>query len=313
MKLNNLLKQILLTSLMVLAPASGWAQTHKIFLVTHGVVSDPFWAVVKNGADAAAKQTGTNVEYRSPEKFDMVAMAQLIDAAVASKPDALIVTIPDPDAVGRSIEAAVKAGIPVISINSGAEVFQKLGVKIHIGQEEYVAGKAAGERMKAGVKKGIVINHEVGNVALDLRAKGFSDGLGQKADVVPVNGADQTAAQNAVAAYLQAHPDVDGILALGIGSAEPTLAALSSQGKTETIKFGSFDLSTAVLQALASKEMDFAIDQQQYLQGYLPVIILANYLKYGLLPASDRILTGPGFVTSENAKQVIELKTKGIR
>jgi simple sugar transport system substrate-binding protein len=168
--------------------------------------------------------------------------------------------------------------------------------------------------MKAtGVKKGIVINHEVGNTALDLRAKGFSDGLGQKADVVPVNGADQTAAQNAVSGYLQAHPDVDGILALGIGSAEPTLEALSSQGKTGKIKFGSFDLSAAVLHALAAKEMDFAIDQQQYLQGYLPVIILANYLKYGLLPASDRILTGPGFVTPENAKQVIELKTKGIR
>jgi simple sugar transport system substrate-binding protein len=314
MKLNNLFKQILLTSLVALAPALGWAQTHKIFLVTHGVVSDPFWAVVKNGAEAAAKQTGTTVEYRSPEKFDMVAMAQLIDAAVASKPDALIVTIPDPDAVGRSIEAAVKAGIPVISINSGADVFQKLGVRMHIGQEEYGAGKAAGERMKAaGVKKGIVINHEVGNSGLDLRAKGFSDGLGQKADVVPVNGADQTAAQNAVAAYLQAHPDVDGILALGIGSAEPTLEALSSQGKSGKIKFGSFDLSTAVLQALAAKEMDFAIDQQQYLQGYLPVILLANYLKYGLLPAVDRIPTGPGFVTPENAKQVMDLKTKGIR
>ena len=314
MKPTNPLKQILLTCLLALAPALGWTQTPKIFLVTHGVVSDPFWAVVKNGAEAAGKETKTDVEYRSPEKFDMVAMAQLIDAAVAAKPDALIVTIPDPDAVGRSIEAAVKAGIPVISVNSGADVFQKFGIRMHIGQEEYVAGKGAGERMKAaGIKKGIVISHEVGNTALDLRAKGFSDGLGQKAEVVPVNGADQTAAQNAVAAYLQSHPDVDGILALGIFSAEPTLQALSSQGKTGKIKFGTFDLSPAVLQALAGKEMDFAIDQQQYLQGYLPVIILANYLKFGLFPATDRIPTGPGFVTPENAKQVIELTKRGIR
>src|SRR5260221_14503987 len=104
MKLNNLLKQILLTSLMVLAPASGWAQTHKIFLVTHGVVSDPFWPVVKNGADAAPKQTGTNQKYRSPEKFNMVPRAQLIDAALASKPAALIVTIPVPYAVERPIK-----------------------------------------------------------------------------------------------------------------------------------------------------------------------------------------------------------------
>jgi simple sugar transport system substrate-binding protein len=169
MKIAKFLQQMILFCATVILPTTGWTQNQpKILMVTHGVVSDPFWAVVKNGAEEAAKETGITVEYRSPEKFDMVAMAQLIDAAVTAKPSALIVTIPDPDAVGRSIESAVKAGIPVISINSGADSFQKLGVRTHIGQEEYIAGRAAGERMKTMVSpKGLssatklVTRHEI--------------------------------------------------------------------------------------------------------------------------------------------------------
>ena len=162
-----------------LLPIAGFAQKKPhIIVVTHGQVSDSFWLVVKNGVEQAAKDTGSEVEYRAPEKFDMVAMAQLIDAAVASKPDGLVVSIPDADALGKSIEAAVKAGIPVISMNSGSDVSKKFGCLMHVGQEEYIAGKGAGERMKAeGVKKAVCVNQEVGNAGLDARAKGFKDGL----------------------------------------------------------------------------------------------------------------------------------------
>ena len=284
-----------------------------IIVVTHGQVSDSFWLVVKNGVEAAAKETGSDVDYRAPEKFDMVAMSQLIDAAVASKPDGLIVSIPDADALGKSIQAAVAAKIPVISINSGSDVSKKLGCLLHVGQEEEIAGKGAGTRMKAeGVKKAVVVNQEVGNVALDLRAKGFSEGLGTNAEVVAVK-MDFTEARNAVAGYLQKNPDVEGILALGPTGAEPTLQALQDAGKVGKVKFGTFDLSAAVLQAIDKKEMEFAIDQQQYLQGYLSVVIMANYIKYGVLPANENVLTGPGFVTAETAKQVIDLSKKGIR
>ncbi len=261
-----------------------------IIVVTHGQVSDSFWVVVKNGVQLAAKETGANVEYRAPEKFDMVAMSQLIDAAVASKPDGLVVSIPDADALGKSIKAAVAAKIPVISMNSGSDVSKSLGCLTHIGQEEEYAGKKAGERMKAeGVRKAFVINQEVGNVALDLRSR------------------------NAVAAYLQKNPDVEGILALGPVAAEPALQALTSAGMIGKVKLATFDLSPTVLQALEKKQMDFAIDQQQYLQGYLPVIVLDNYIRYGLLPANENLLTGPGFVTAENAGQVMDLAKKGIR
>jgi simple sugar transport system substrate-binding protein len=297
-----------------LLPVSAFAQKKPhIIVVTHGQVSDSFWLVVKNGVEQAAKDSGSDVEYRAPEKFDMVAMAQLIDAAIASKPDGLVVSIPDADALGKSIQAAVKAGIPVISMNSGSDVSKKLGCLMHVGQEEYVAGKGAGERMKAdGVKKAVCINQEVGNAGLDARAKGFKDGLGGEVEILAV-GMDFTQSRNAFAGYLQKNPDIQGILALGPTGSEPALQALQQAGKVGKMKFGTFDLSPTVLQALDKKEMDFAIDQQQFLQGYLPVIFLANYVKYGLLIATNSVPTGPGFVTPENAKQVIELSKKGIR
>jgi simple sugar transport system substrate-binding protein len=196
-----------------------------------GQVSDSFWLVVKNGVEQAAKDSGSEVEYRAPEKFDMVAMAQLIDAAVASKPDGLVVSIPDADALGKSIQAAVKAGIPVISMNSGSDVSKKLGCLMHVGQEEYVAGKGAGERMKAqGVTKAVCINHEVGNAGLDARAKGFKDGLGGDVEILAV-GMDFTQSRNAFAGYLQKNPNIEGILALGPTGSEPALQALQQAGK----------------------------------------------------------------------------------
>jgi simple sugar transport system substrate-binding protein len=299
----------------MLIPTAGSAQQgpYRFVVVTHGQASDPFWSVVKNGVDQAAKDMGVSVEYQAPPRFDMVAMSQLIDAAVASKPDGLVVSIPDADALGKSIKAAVAAKIPVVSMNSGSDVSKSLGCLMHIGQEEEYAGKKAGERMKAeGVKKALVINQEVGNVALDLRAKGFSEGLGEPAEVLAVK-MDFTESRNALAAYLQKNPNVEGILALGPVAAEPALQALASANLIGKVKLATFDLSPTVLQALGKSQMDFAIDQQQFYQGYLPVIMLDNYIRYGLLPANENLLTGPGFVTAENAAQVIDLAKKGIR
>lgn len=291
----------------------GYAQQLRFIVVTHGQAADPFWSVVKNGVDQAAKEMGVQVEYRAPTTFDMVRMAQLIDAAVAAKPAGLVVSIPDANALGRSIQAAVRAGIPVISINSGADVFKRLGVLMHVGQEEYIAGKAAGERFKAaGVKTAVCVNHEVGNVGLDQRCKGFADGMGGKVEILGVK-TDFTEARNAIANYLRRNPGVEGILTLGPVGAEPALQALQQVGRLGRIRFATFDLAPAVLEALEKKQMDFAIDQQQYLQGYLPIVFLTLYKRYGLLPANDVVLTGPGFVTPENARQVIDLTKKGIR
>jgi simple sugar transport system substrate-binding protein len=289
----------------------------RFVVVTHGQASDPFWSVAANGVNAAADDMGVQVEYQAPETFDMVAMSQLIDAAVASEPDGLVVSIPDADALGPSIQAAVDAGIPVISMNSGSDVFADLGVLVHVGQTEFEAGLIAGQRFAdEGVKNAICINQEVGNVALDLRCQGFEKGLGEKVPVIPVDLADPTGAQETVSGVLQEQSDLDGILTLGPTGAEPTLAALDQAGLLGQVKFATFDLSPEVLEAIDGGDMLFAIDQAQYLQGYLPIVLLTKYMETGALPLGsvDRvILTGPQIVTQETAAQVVDYSAEGLR
>ena len=291
---------------------SAAAQDMRFVVVSHGQASDPFWSVVKNGVDQAAEDLGVTVEYRAPDTFDMVQMAQIIDASVASQPDGLVVSIPDGEALGDSIRNAVASGIPVISMNSGSDVREELGVAVHVGQTEFEAGQGGGKQMQAaGVTKAICVNQEVGNVALDLRCEGFTDGLGGAVEVLSVS-MDPTEIGNAVKAYLSANPDTDGVLTLGPSAAEPTMAALEEVEMLDQVTFGTFDLSPGVLEAIDQGRMMFAIYQQQDLQGYLPIQLLKLHQLYGLMPAGT-VMTGPGFVTQDNAAQVIDLSAKGIR
>ncbi|HYW86285.1 MAG TPA: sugar ABC transporter substrate-binding protein [Chloroflexota bacterium] len=303
--------------LTVLPMAEAAQQPPRFVVVVHGQASDPFWSVVKKGVDAAGKDLGVNVEYQSPGTFDMVAMSQLIDAAVASKPDGLVVSIPDAAALGPAIRRAVDAGIPVISINSGSDVAKGLGVMTHIGQTEYEAGQGGGERMaSAGVKHAICVNQEVGNVALDLRCNGFSDAMSQhgaNVDVLGVNLSDPTDSQQRIQAAISADASVDGVLTLGPTGAAPALRALQSMDKLGTIKLATFDLSPEVLQAVQSGQMLFAIDQQQYEQGYLPIVLLKLYTSNLNTIANPVLMTGPGFVTADNAARVIALSQAGTR
>ncbi|MDI1452073.1 sugar ABC transporter substrate-binding protein [Polyangium sp. 6x1] len=284
-------------------------------VVTHGQASDPFWSVVKNGIDQAAKDMGVKVTYQAPQTFDMVAMSRLIDAEVARKPNGLIVSVPDPSALARSLEAARDAGIPVITINAGGDEARKMGALLHVGQSEYDAGKAGGERMaNEGVRHAICVNHEVGNVSQDERCRGFLDALekaGGKGRVLAVNATSPTDTQQKIMAALA--PDVDGIFTLGPPGVHAALAGLRQANRLGTIKVATFDLSPDVLAAVRDGQISFAIDQQQYLQGYLSVVLLEQYTRHGMLPAAESIPTGPSFVTRENAAAVIDASKKGIR
>lgn len=284
-----------------------------IIVVSHGQASDPFWSVVKNGVEKAAADTGANVEYRAPETFDMVAMSQLIDAAVNQEPDGLVVSIPDADALGPSIEKAVAAGIPVISMNSGSDVSKGLGALLHVGQEEFDAGMAAGEMMKSmGKSKAICVNHEVGNVSLDDRCAGFEEGFGGEVIVLPTTN-DPAEIEAKVKAALDSDPDVDTVMALGASLAgEPSVAAVKAVGREGDVAIGSFDLSANFLESVSNGEAAFAIDQQQFLQGYLPVVFLALNAEYGLIPGGN-VPSGPNLITADKAAQVVELSAQGIR
>ncbi len=284
-----------------------------IQVVTHGQASDPFWSVVQNGVDAAKKDMGVKVTYRSPQKFDVVSMRQLIDSAIASKPDGLAVSLPDPTALGGSVKKAVKAGIPVVTLNSGSDASAKLGALAHVGQPEREAGVAAGQRLKAaGATNALCINQEVGNVGLDQRCDGFKEGLGGQSEVVAVDLTDPTSARSRVENVLKKRPQVDGILTLGPTGADPTIAALKKTGKFGKIKIGTFDLSPSVLQAVSKGDLLFAIDQQQFLQGYLPVQMLTLYAQLGLRPVGQ-VKTGPAFVTKANASKALKLTKEGLR
>jgi simple sugar transport system substrate-binding protein len=273
--------------------------------------------VVKKGVDQAAHDMGVQVVYEAPSTFDMVAMSHLIDAAVAAHPDGLVVSIPDPNALGPSIKAAVAANIPVISINSGADAAKSLGVLVHIGQTEYQAGFGGGQRMgAAGVKNALCVNQEVGNAALEQRCQGFKDAMKQAGATVTeigVNLSNPTQTQQTIEAALQHNTKIDGILTLGPTGASPALKALQDLNKAGQIKLATFDLSSDVLQAIKGGQMLFAIDQQQYLQGYLPIVLLTLYKKNLNTVANDVLMTGPGFVTQSNVNQVIQLTAQGTR
>jgi simple sugar transport system substrate-binding protein len=300
-----------------LGQGNGDRSDLRFVVVTHGQASDPYWSVVQNGVNQAAEDMGVQVEYQAPDTFDMVAMAQLIDAAVASQPDGMAISIPDADALGESIKAGVDAGIPMISLDSGSDVAADLGMLTHVGQTEYEAGVGAGQRMgEAGVTTALCVNQEVGNVALDDRCRGFTDGLaesGGTVEVVQVNLNNPTEAQARVEAALSSNPDVDGILTLGPTGAAPALEALRGTDQLGTIQLATFDLSPDVLEAIESGDILFAIDSQQYMQGYLPIVLLTLYATNLNTIANPVLMTGPGFVTKENAAEVIDLAAAGTR
>ena len=290
----------------------------RIVAVTHGQSADPFWSVVANGINDAAEDLGVRVEYQAPTSFDMVRMSQLIEAAVAARPTGLLVSVPDADALAGAITKAVAAKIPVISINSGADAWQKLGVLGHIGQTEYEAGRAGGDKLAgAGARKVLCVNHEVGNLALDERCRGLRDAVqaaGGTASVLAVNLADPTDAQQRIGNALQRDTRIDGMLATGPAGTSAALAALRAQPAARRIYFGTFDLSSDVLHALQSGDMLFAIDQQPYLQGYLGVLLLVKYVETGAMAGGQQVIrTGPGFVTSENVEQVAGMIERGVR
>jgi simple sugar transport system substrate-binding protein len=299
------------------APVAVRGQTRpKIIVITHGQASDSFWLTVRNGVETAASETNSDVTYRAPEKFDLTQMNQMINDAVKSRPDGLVVSIPDANALRSSIQAAVAAKIPVISMNAGMDISLKLGCLMFVGQQEESAGREAGRRMKAmGVKNALILNQETGNATMEQRIGGFRAGFEgpfHHLQVLPVS-IDFGECHKAVVAYLEQHDEVDGIQALGPIAAEPAFSALEDTGRLTKVKFGTFDISPFVADALAKKQMSFAIDQQQWLQGYLPIIFLANFVKFGCLPQNNLILTGPSFVTPENAGKVVSLLSLGFK
>ena len=302
------------------ASANGADDTRadiRIVAVTHGQSSDPFWSVVANGLDDAAEDLGVRLEYQAPTSFDMERMGQLIEAATASRPSALIVTIPDGDALAAPLAAARGADVPIVSINAGEAFWREAGLLAHVGVNEYEAARAGGERLaEAGARAVLCVNHEVGNASLDERCRGLGDALGEaggSVTVLAVDLADPDDARQRVLGALR-ESRIDGILTLGPSVTGATLAALNESGRADEIVYGTFDLTSEVLSAIDAGRMSFAIDQQPYLQGYLAVVSLVKYLETGVMAGGGQLIrTGPAFVTRENARAVMQATERGVR
>ncbi|MEV4110897.1 sugar ABC transporter substrate-binding protein [Nonomuraea sp. NPDC049695] len=288
------------------APASA---TYAV--ITHASPGDSFWDVVKNGAEAAGKQYGVKVTYQGDG--DPAKQSQLIDQAVSEKVDGIVVSMANPDALKEAIGKAVTAKIPVITINSGADSSKAFGAITHVGQSEEVAGRGAGEQLKAaGVTKLLCVIHEAGNVGLDQRCKGAEQTLGGTVERLQVDVSNLADVTSKVTAKLQSDKQVNGVLALNPAVAVAARDAVKDAGSQA--KLATFDLSADVVSAIKDGEILFAVDQQQYLQGYLPITFLNLYKNNlntvgGGLPVN----TGPGFVTKDNADQVAKLAEAGTR
>jgi len=284
----------------ILASASLLLADIRISVVGSGRNADPFWNVVKNGIANAQKDTGSKVDYRNPPSGSLTEMARLIDSSIAKRPDGLVVSVPDVDALAKPIKKAIKLGIPVITFNSGKDFSKKVGALMYVGQENYTAGFKAGEKLKkAGVKSFVCINHEITNFTLEQRCKGFADALGVKNNMIDV-GIDPSTVEKKVRPKLDS---VDTILTLGPVTITPTINAIKKAKLNKHLHFVAFDLSEDIVKGIKNGVIDFAIDQQPYLQGYIPIIVLTQYIKYGVLP-SGNIDAGPGFVTKENISLV---------
>ncbi|MCC5961918.1 MAG: sugar ABC transporter substrate-binding protein [Rhodobacteraceae bacterium] len=289
--------------------SAAMAEDLRYVMVSHADDADAWWNVIRNGLALGGEQMDVSVEYRNPPTGDLADMARIIEQAAASGPHGIITTLADPDVLSGPIRDAVDSGVDVIIINSGTpEQAREVGALMYIGQPEYDAGFAAGQRAADdGITSFLCVNHYIAQPASSERCQGFADGLGvDLGNQMIDSGTDPSEIQNRVMAYMNANPETEAVLTLGPTSADPTIMALDSLGLAGDIYFGTFDLGGDIVEAIRDGVINWGIDQQPFLQAYLPVIVLANYHRYGVLPGNN-INSGPGFVTADDLDLVSEL------
>ena len=286
-------------------------------MITHGQATDPFWSVVCNGAKDAAQDLGISFQYQSPQNFDMITMSRMIDAVIATNPDGLILSVPDIPALKKSIISASKNNIPIIVINAGSKIIEEVDILTYIGQSEYEAGMKAGQEMvKHNVKSVLCINHEIGNISLDQREQGFRKILQENnvlVKTIPIDASDPSETQEMVRSFLSSNKNIDGILALGPLGAIPIAKLLKEIDVQKKIKLATFDFTPQIIDGIMNGHLLFALDQQQSLQGYLPVILMNLYITNKNTPAYKMLETGPSIINIDNALEVLALSKKGSR
>ncbi|MCX5085961.1 sugar ABC transporter substrate-binding protein [Streptomyces sp. NPDC056121] len=282
-----------------------------VAMVTHSGDGDTFWDIVQSGAKQAAVKDNINFLYSHSDEAQQ--QAQLVDAAVDKKVDGLIVTLAKPDAMKAAVARAEKAGIPVITVNSGSEESKKFGALTHIGQDETIAGRAVGEELnKRGRKKALCVLHEQGNVGHEQRCAGAKETFKGQMQNLYVEGTNMPDVQSSIGAKLQADKSIDSVVTLGAPFAATAVKAKQDAGSKAEID--TFDLNEKVAAELKDGTLGFAVDQQPYLQGYEAVDLLWLY-RYNadVLGGGKPVLTGPQIITKDQAAKLEEYTKRGTR
>jgi simple sugar transport system substrate-binding protein len=284
----------------------------KIALITHGARGDAFWELVRKGAQAAATRDGIDLTYASDS--EAAAQASLVRDAIRDRVDGIALTLAKPEAMQSAVSAAKAAGIPVVGLNSGIDAWKSEGLLEYFGQDESVAGRATGDKLdELKAKHALCVIHEQGNIALEARCAGVKKTFGGETDMLYVNGTDMDAVGAAVTARLRQDPSVDEVVMLGAQFALAAVKSVKTAGSKAQV--ATFDLNSSLVKSVQSGDVQFAVDQQPYLQGYLAVDSLWLYHSNGNFSGGGTapVLTGPAFVTKENVSSVAKFAANGTR
>ncbi|MGW2051738.1 sugar ABC transporter substrate-binding protein [Streptomyces sp. NPDC001858] len=296
------------------AAGAGKADTPRmtVAMVTHASPGDTFWDLIRKGAQAAAAKDNIKLVYSSDPSAGN--QANLVQNAIDQKVDGIALTAAKPEAMKDVIAKATAAGIPVVGFNSGVDDWKKLGMLEYFGQDENIAGQALGERLdQLGAKHALCVIQEQGQVALEARCAGLKKGFGGKTDILYVNGTDMPSVKSTITAKLRADSSIDQVVTLGAPIALTAVQSLSDAGTEAQV--ATFDLNKDLVKAVQSGTVEFAVDQQPYLQGYLAVDSLWLYKNNGNVSGGGTapVLTGPAFITKDNADSVAEFAANGTR
>ncbi|MFF3445507.1 sugar ABC transporter substrate-binding protein [Streptomyces sp. NPDC002667] len=280
-------------------------------MITHSGDGDTFWDIVQNGAKQAAVKDNINFLYSHDDQAQQ--QAQLVDAAVDKKVDGIIVTLAKPDAMEAAVARARKAGIPVITVNSGSEESKAFGALTHIGQDETIAGEAVGEELnRRGREKALCVLHEQGNVGHEQRCAGVRKTFHGTVENLYVTGTDMPGVQSSIGAKLQADRSIDSVVTLGAPFADTAVKARNDAGSKAEID--TFDLNAKVAAELKDGTLGFAVDQQPWLQGYEAVDLLwLHRYNADVLGGGKPVLTGPQIITKDQASELEQYADRGTR
>jgi simple sugar transport system substrate-binding protein len=283
-----------------------------IYYATHAI-PHPVWETVRRGAVRGAADNCLRLKWTQSDTFSVEDTINRMEAAVAEKPDMLVITATDPQAMRPTLEKAAADGIPVIAINveDPAPKDERVPYLLYIGADMYLSGQEAAARVlsvRPDAKRAVCFHNAPGHVGLDAMCRGFLDGMkdgsGAPGEVVPVS-FDISVSEATVSNYFTANPDTDALFTMDAGPAAfgALLEVVRRENRTDDVTLVTFDVSPLLLEAVESGETVAGIDQLMYMQGYLPAVLTRAYLDWGMIPSSD-IITGPAVIDQSNIEAV---------